>query len=314
MVTKLLIGIIRTARPRQWLKNLALFVPLVFGGELLEPGQFGLVLWAFFIFCGLSSSMYILNDIMDVERDRLHPFKKKRPLAAGIIPIPIAWIVMALGLLIFLALAYQLSFYFFGGALSFVLLQVAYTYFLKHVILIDVMTIAGTFLLRVYAGAFVINAHMSVWFLLTVISLSLFLAIGKRRSERTILGDVALAARHRDILLHYPENLLDSLTVMFATSSWLTYTLFTFMQPPPTPPTHFLLFFSKNLPLALYTQKWLMLTVPMVIYGVMRYLYIIYEKKEGESPERVLLSDYPLLTTVVLWVVSLFTIIYLLGM
>ena len=143
------------------------------------------------------------------------------------------------------------------------------------------------------------------------VSLALFLAIGKRRSERTLLlGTEAAASHTRKILLHYPETLLDSLTVMFATTTWLAYTMFTFLQPPPSAGPQVLVLFGDYLPRTLLASKWLMITVPFVIYGVMRYLYVIYEKKEGESPERVLLSDIPLLTSIVIWTLLVFLIIY----
>ena len=173
------------------------------------------------------------------------------------------------------------------------------------------MAIASGFLLRVYAGATLIDAHVTVWFILTVVSLALFLAIGKRRSERTLLmASEQKTLLTRQILSHYPENLLDSLTIMFATASWLSYTMFTFLQPPPSAGPQVLVLFGDFLPRTFLASKWLMITVPFVIYGVMRYLYVIYEKKEGESPERVLLSDIPLLATVLIWVILVFVIIY----
>jgi len=156
-----------------------------------------------------------------------------------------------------------------------------------------------------------INAHVTVWFILTVASLALFLAIGKRRSERTLLvGSGAADLTTRKILEHYPENLLDSLTVMFATATWFSYTMFTFLEPSPFGGPQVLILFSDLLPKTFLASKWLMATVPFVIYGVMRYLYVIYEKKEGESPERVLLNDVPLLSAVLIWGFLVFVIIY----
>ena len=173
------------------------------------------------------------------------------------------------------------------------------------------MAIASGFLLRVFAGAVLIDAHVTVWFILTVASLALFLAIGKRRSERTLLlGSGSADLTTRKILQHYPENLLDSLTVMFATSTWFSYTMFTFLQPTPSGGSQVLVLFGDFLPRTFLASKWLMATVPFVIYGVMRYLYVIYEKKEGESPERVLLNDYPLLASVIIWIALVFIFIY----
>ena len=208
-------------------------------------------------------------------------------------------------------LASRLSSFFTIATATYAFLQVVYSLFLRSLILFDVMAIASGFLLRVYAGGVLIDAHVTVWFILTVASLALFLAIGKRRSERTLLlGSREGTLDTRKILLHYPENLLDSLTVMFATATWLSYTMFTFLQPPPQAGPQVLVLFGDFLPRTFLASKWLMITVPFVIYGVMRYLYVIYEKKEGESPERVFLSDIPLLTSVVAWVFLVFLIIY----
>lgn len=307
---KLFWGLLKAARPRQWIKNFALFAGLVFSGQLDNPSSFSLITQAFFIFCGLASAIYLLNDIFDIERDRQHPFKSLRPIAAGIVPAKMA-VVVALGLIVtLLPLAYQLSPAVFYTSLIYLILQLFYSAYLKSIILLDVIVIATGFVLRVYAGVWAIDAHLSVWFLLSIISFSLFLAIGKRRSELTLMQNQA--SKHRETLLHYPQALLDILTSMFANSSWLTYALFAFQQPPITARNDFVEAFDQiSLPFA--EAKYMMATVPLVIYGVMRYLYIIYEKREGESPERVLLTDTPLLATVVLWLVTVIFIIYYLG-
>ncbi len=302
--------IIKSLRPRQWMKNLALFTGLIFSGQLdsLEPAI--LATKAFVIFCAASSATYLLNDLFYIERDRLHPFKKNRPLASGGISTAFA-ITLALILIgTTLPFAYSISPALFFAVALYLILQLFYSAFLKSVILIDVMTIAAGFVLRVYAGVWTIDAHLNVWFLLTIISFSLFLAIGKRRSELTLLK--AAASKHRETLLHYPETLLDILTAMFANSTWISYAFFTFLQPPIyARPKLGIIFDNLSLPFA--QAKYLMATIPVVIYGVMRYLYIIYEKKEGESPERVLLTDQPLLIAVLLWLVMTLGIIYYLG-
>ncbi|MDO8618522.1 MAG: decaprenyl-phosphate phosphoribosyltransferase [Candidatus Daviesbacteria bacterium] len=303
-------GLIKAVRPRQWIKNFALLAPLIFSGFLFDPTSQLRALSAFVIFCGITSATYLINDVFDVERDRLHPFKKKRPVAAGIIPPIIAVILALLIILTFLPLAFKLSSAFFLICVAYLILQLFYSAYLKQVILLDVMVIAAGFLLRIYAGVWVIDAHLNVWFLLSVTSFALFIAIGKRRSELTLLA--GQASKHRETLLHYPENLLDILTSMFANSTWLTYAFFAFLQPPIIARSAVsTLFVGFALPFA--EAKYLMATVPLVIYGVMRYLYIIYEKKEGESPERVLLSDKPLLFTVISWLVMVIGIVYFLG-
>ena len=259
----------------------------------------------------MTSGIYILNDIIDLKADLAHPFKSKRPIAAGRISRQVASVAAVVLVLVSLTLARGLGTFFFWGIFAYAILQVAYSLFLRSLILIDVMAIASGFLLRVYTGAVLIDAHVTVWFILTVASLALFLAIGKRRSERTLLlGAGVKDLNTREILHHYPETLLDSLTVMFATACWFSYTMFTFLQPPPSAGPQVLVLFGDYLPRTFLASKCLMGSVPFVIYGVMRYLYVIYEKKEGESPERILLSDTPLLVTVVVWVFLVFVVIY----
>lgn len=308
-MVKFLWEIIRALRVRQWIKNFALFAGLIFSGQLDNSPSLFLAAQAFVIFSGLSSVTYLLNDVFDVERDKQHPFKKYRPIASGKVPVKVG-IGLALGLIaILLPVSFMLSTPFFLACLGYLILQLLYSAYLKSVILLDVIVIATGFVLRVYAGVWIINAHLSVWFLLSVVSFALFLAIGKRRAELTLLR--SHAGKHREILLHYPPTFLDLLTSMFATSAWLTYAIFAFQQPPVVLKPHLFKLISSTLPLV--ETKYLMATVPLVIYGVMRYLYVIYEKLEGESPERVLLTDAPLLLAVLLWLSSVILIIYYLG-
>jgi len=304
-----LLALFKTVRPRQWLKNFALYGALIFTGFLFQKGAFGLVTQAFFVFTILSSATYIFNDLLDVKTDRLHPFKKKRPIASGELPIPIAFFALVAGVIIGLTWAYTLNYFFFISCLVYLVMQVLYTGLLKKVAIVDVIVIAFGYLIRVYAGAFVISAHMDVWFLLTVISASLFLAVGKRRGEMTMLMAQGNGASTRETLKRYTEKLLDIYTAMFATSTWITYSLFTFNHPRIIPDGRALTFISE-LPKTLLSEKWMMLTIPFVVYGLMRYLQLIYEKNEGESPERVLLSDKPLIITVGLWVVVLIAVLY----
>jgi 4-hydroxybenzoate polyprenyltransferase len=304
-----LIALLKTVRPRQWLKNFALYGALIFTGMLYQKGAFGLVTQAFFVFIILSSVTYIFNDLLDVKADRLHPFKKKRPIASGELPIMVALLAIVAGLFIGLNWAFSLNYFFFISCLVYLVIQVLYTGFLKKVAIVDVIVIALGYLIRVYAGAFVISAHMDVWFLLTVISASLFLAVGKRRGEMTLLMASGKVAATRETLKHYTEKLLDIYTAMFATATWITYSLFTFNHPKIVPDGRALSFISV-LPRTLISEKWLMITIPFVVYGIMRYLQVIYEKNEGESPERVLLSDKPLIMTIGLWVVVLIGVLY----
>lgn len=299
----------KEARPRQWLKNLSLFTGLVFSGWLFIPEKFWTVVEAWVIFSILTSSIYIFNDIVDLESDRKHPFKKNRPLASEELPVPLALFVSISGLLISLYLGWSLSFFLFLTLVAYLILQIVYTCWLKNTPIMDVMVIAFGFIIRVYSGAFIIGAHINVWLLLCIISFALFLAIGKRRSELTLIqGKIET----RKVLGRYPEKLLDLYTAMFANTTWLTYALFTFMFPVFSFKGKALTLLSY-LPRTFRSEKWLMVTIPIVIYGVMRYLQLIYEKNQGESPEKILTTDKPMLITVSLWMLMVVGILYGLG-
>lgn len=314
--------ILKSARPRQWMKNFALYASLIFSGFFFyDPidarPYFVTVTMAFVIFSMLASGIYIVNDIIDAESDRLHPFKKKRPIASGKLPVPIAiFTAIVLFTLVFLT-SFWLSDFFKVLMAAYFALQIIYAKFTKHIPILDVVSIATGFLIRIYAGAVVVNLHMSVWFLLTVISASLFLAVGKRQSERTLLtgsdaGVGAALGSTRKTLKRYSQRLLDQYTGMFANATWLTYALFTFQDENVHPPENLLGLYGI-LPRSFQSTKLLMLTVPLVIFGVMRYLQLVYEKNEGESPEKVLVSDKPLLFTGFFFISAVVVIIYVLG-
>lgn len=308
---KTLYLLLKTARPRQWIKNLALFATLVFSGFFfVDPKYFLTVFQAFIVFCILSSSTYIVNDIVDIESDRKHPFKKKRPIASGELPVPIAIFYAIAGGVTVIFLSFSLSPFFFYLVLTFIALQILYTFKLKHIPILDVLSIAAGFIIRVYAGAVVVDLHMNVWFLLTILSASLFLAIGKRQSERTLLE--GQLGETRKTLQHYSKRLLDIYTGMFANTTWLTYALYAYQREEFSPaPSVFK--YGGILPKTFTSEKWLMVTIPIVIYIVMRYLQLVYENNQGESPERVLLNDKPLLSAVILWGSLVMLIIYVVG-
>lgn len=305
---------LRLLRPRQWIKNLAIFAALVFGGELFNPILFQKVFIGFLVFCGLSSAIYVINDIFDRDKDRLHPFKRFRPLAHKDLSILYAFIVS------FLLIAISLFFGFFVGRgfflliIAYVFLQLFYSIFFKHIAIIDILALAAGYILRVYAGEFASGLHISVWLLLTTISISLFLAIGKRRSELTLISQYSDTQKKavRKSLSHYSERLLDVYASIFATSTFISYALFTFLESAGGTKLSISLLLPEFLP-AFFQRKWLMITIIPVVYGLMRYLQDIYEKREGESPEKVLLSDKPLLATVVIWAALVVAIIYLFG-
>lgn len=301
--------LLKEARPRQTLKNLSLFVGLIFSGWLFIPEKLLTVIGAWIIFSLMTGATYIFNDIVDLKADQNHPFKRYRPLASGKLPLIIALGSSLAGLAISLILGWWLSSFLGFIMMLYLALQLIYTNYLKRQPILDVMAISLGFILRVYGGAFIIGAHINVWLLLCIISFSLFLAIGKRRSELTLLqGKTAT----RQVLGRYPEKLLDLYTVMFANTTWLTYALFTFMFPAFEFKGRWLTLLAY-LPHTFRSEKWLMLTIPLVIYGVMRYLQLIYERNEGESPEKILTSDKPMLITVLLWGLMVIGILYGLG-
>ncbi len=306
-----LLAFTKSARISQWIKNLAVFAPIVFSGFLFVGNNLIKVIWAFIAFSLISSAVYIFNDIVDISKDRLHPFKKNRPIASGKVSIQVAagWVIILSTAALLIAGSF--SGFFFWSIVAYGILNIGYSLWWKQIPILDVLSIATGFILRVYGGAFVINVHMDVWFLLTVISLSLFLAVGKRRSEMTLLSGLdGKLKQHRETLVHYTPDLLDAYTSMFANTTWLTYALFTFLHPPFRPEGRVLKLFAY-LPRTLITTKWLMITVPVVIYGVMRYMLLIYEQNKGESPHRVLLTDTPLLATVIGWGIMVISILYL---
>lgn len=306
--------VLESSRPRQWVKNFALFAALIFSGQLFLWESLSRVIIAFFIFSLLTSSVYLFNDVVDAPMDQRHPLKKRRPIASGKLPMPLALFIAVSGFFLSLALARGVSFFFFLFALSYLILHIVYTLWIKHVAILDLLAIAAGFIIRVYAGALVINAHMNVWFLLTVVSLSLFLAVGKRQSERTLLVGLGKGFREQRItLVGYSPRLLDVYTSMFANATWITYALFTFLQPQPVFTRPKVVGILAELPHTFVTQKWMMASVPIVVYGVMRYLQLIYEKNEGESPDKILLSDKPLFAAVVVWGITVIAIIYGIG-
>ena len=302
--------IVRTARPRQWLKNFSLFAAPLFAGVLFKPKIFITSIEAFIAFCAISSAAYFINDIIDAPKDKLHPIKKNRPIASGKLNEKTAWTVAFL--LVFGSIVFSIysigTFYAFA-LIAYILIQFAYTLYLKNIIIVDSLTIATLFVIRVFAGGFATETSVSSWMTLAVIGLSLLLAFGKRRSEKTLvakyLGEET--GNTRETLKHYPDNLLDSMISMSATYSIITYSLFVFYISPES--------FSRTLmpflPSIIRSPKWMMLSIPLVIYSVARYLYVIYEKNEGESPARVLLSDMPLLISVVIWGLFIVGVMYL---
>jgi decaprenyl-phosphate phosphoribosyltransferase len=297
--------IVRVARPLHWIKNLALFAALIFTGDLYTSSLFWEVFWAFIAFNFATSASYVFNDILDVKADRLHPIKRGRPIASGKLPVSLAIVTSATFALISLLLASNLTSLFFFMVLGYLILQVLYSLGLKKIPIVDILVIASGFIIRVYSGAFVIDAHLSVWFLLCVISVALFLAAGKRRAELNVIEETSTVTR--ESLTHYGKDLLNSYVTMFGNAAWLSWALFTFFESPPA--TLRVWLFLAEISRTTTINKLMMITIPIVIFGIMRYEKLIFEGR-SEAPEKLLLTDKSLITSVLLWTGTVIWIIY----
>ena len=311
---KIAYNTLRLLRPRQWIKNTAIFAAITFSGSLFDWASLQKVFVGFLAFCSLSSASYIINDIFDIKKDRLHPFKRFRPLANKDLTTTYALTIALILIITSFILGAMVTPAFFILLIIYLLVQFLYSTILKPIAIVDILAIALGYILRVYAGELTGGFHISVWLLLTTISLSLFLAIGKRRSELTLVSQnrAVNISDVRKTLSHYSEGLLNIYASIFATSTFVFYTLFTFLENPRGLNIGLSIFLPDFLP-AYFQRKWLMVTIIPVVYGLMRYLQDIYEKHEGESPERILTSDKPLLTGVLSWIFLVIFIIYAIG-
>ena len=288
MIKPLLVSL----RPAQWTKNAFVLAPLVFAHRLTDRPSLALALLAFACFCCAASAVYLLNDLRDREQDRRHPLKRKRPLAAGTLAVPVA-----LGAAVALAgaaiaAAVRLGPTFAGILAGYLLLNVAYSMGLKNVVILDVMAIAMGFVLRVLAGAVAIQVSVSSWLLLCTIFLALFLAFSKRRHELMLLaGD---AAEQRAVLSHYSPTFLDQMINVVTASSVIAYALYAV-----APET-----------VAKYHTEKLVYTVPMVLFGIFRYLYLIYQRPGERNPTEGILKDVPFLLNVVIWGLAVLWVVY----
>jgi 4-hydroxybenzoate polyprenyltransferase len=274
-------ALIEAIRPKQWTKNAVVFAAIVFDGQLFEFDALAIVAVAALLFALISSAGYLFNDLRDLEADREHPIKRNRPLASGRLNASTAWITMAVIYAVAFPLAFVLSPMFAAVLLAYVLLMLAYTRWLKNLVILDVFVIAAGFVLRAVAGAVVVEIPISPWLYVCTILLALFIGFSKRRHEISLLqGD---AVNHRKNLDNYSLHLLDQLILIVAGSSIIAYSLYTFDSP------------------ALPDDERMMLTIPFVLYGVFRYLYLVHREGQGGAPEQVVLEDKPLLLTVFLW-------------
>lgn len=290
-------SLVRISRPVHWIKNFSIFAAIFLTGQINNNALLTNVIWAYISFCFITSSTYIINDIIDANKDRLHPVKKFRPVASGKLSPKIATVFSLFLSIISFMIAVRLNSIFFLVVISYYVIQIFYSLILKNIPIIDILIIASGFIMRVYAGAFVIDAHLSVWFLLCVISVALFLASGKRRSEINIIensGNITRAS-----LTKYKRELLNSYVTMFGNAAWLSWAMFTFFESPrATLPVWLVLAeFSKTTTI----NKILMITIPVVIFGIMRYEHLIFEGK-SEMPEKLLLTDKMLISSAIIWV------------
>ena len=284
--------ILLSLRPKQWIKNLFIFPALLFSKNLFDPEVLLTAVAAFIIFCFLSGSVYLFNDICDREEDRRHPEKTKRPIASGLLRLGAAKTAMVIFALASLGAALLVNLNFALVGFGYLAVQITYSLFLRQMFLLDIFAIASGFFLRVYAGAQAINVTISSWLLLCTIFLSLFLALGKRRSEMLLLGKQPDG--HRRVLKRYDLGLLDQMVSIVTAGTVLSYSLYTL-----SPET-----------VARFQTRNLWLTIPLVLFGVFRYLALVYQYQEGGSPETILLTDRALLTTIVLYLLLVVGILY----
>ena len=279
-------------RPQQWIKNLFLFAALVFSGHLFISGDFARILLGFVFFSLSAGGVYMFNDIADLERDKLHPVKSRRPLPSGRMSIGFAYGASLVLLAAGLAGSWILEPRFFGIMVTYIAVNVLYSLYLKNVVILDVMTIAAGFVLRVLGGAVIISVPTSEWLIICTVLLSLFLGFSKRRHELTMLESTA--DNHRSVLQHYSPYFLDQMIGIVTASTVMSYVLYTISEDTVQK------FGTKNL---LYT-------VPFVLYGIFRYLYLVHKRDEGGDPTRLALTDRPLLLNTILWICAASYIIY----
>jgi 4-hydroxybenzoate polyprenyltransferase len=286
-----LLGVVLSMRPRQWVKNLVVFAALLFSRSLLVPQAVRYATIGFLLFCAMSGAVYIINDLFDAERDRKHPAKARRPIASGalsFVPATVAAVVLAS---LSLMAGFALSPPFGAVLLAYAALNLTYSFWLKEVVIIDVMVISAGFVLRAIGGGLIIDVEISTWLIMCTILLSLFLAFCKRRQELETLED---AHGHRSILREYSVAFLDQMIGVVTASTVVAYMFYTI---------------SPEVERKLRTP-YLYLTVPFVLYGIFRYLYLVHQKGEGSNPTQALLTDRPLLLNVALWGITVILLLY----
>ena len=284
---------IKLVRVPQWIKNLFVFVPLLFSQHIFNKEYLLPALVAFFMFCLVSSIVYIFNDIVDIEADRAHPTKKDRPLPAGTISMRNAVItIIILAVLVALFLP-ALNFKFKIFLLSYFLLNIFYTFIFKHIVLLDIFSIAAGFMLRVIAGAYVISVEVSSWLILTTMFISIFLGVMKRRSEIVLINDES-NKNTRKVLASYSLNFIDQMSTIAAAGVIICYALYTVAERT-----------TK-----LFSTDKMIYTTPFVVFGIFRYMFLVYMNKKGENTVEIMLTDIPMIINVMLYIAAIIFIIY----
>lgn len=297
---------LKLLRINQWIKNIIIFTAIVFAGKLFDNYLFLRSLIAFFIFCLLSSTSYVLNDIVDYQYDKRHPQKKYRPIAAGIISLPQATFIVFVFTLISLIFSIFFSISLFLLSFLFLLLHFFYSLYLKKRPLVDIFSISFSFILRAFAGEIATGYHIPIWLFLTIFFGSLFMASVKRHAELSAFGKQA-----RESLYYYNKHFLNFLTYTFGTATIIAYATYTYVEKLPPFEGFFHKFIIKIYP-GFEVRKWLMITIPLVVYGIARYAQLLYEKYEGERPEKIITTDTHLIFIITLWGIIMVSLIYIL--
>ncbi len=297
---------LEAGRYNQWIKNLIVFTAPIFTGHLLEMDTFLKTTFAFIVMCALSSASYMLNDIIDVKFDQVHPIKKLRPIASGRLKIQEVSFTVFLLAATSLIFSLFVSIAFFLVSLTFLLLHLLYSLYLKKLPLYDIFSISFSFVLRALSGEAITGYHIPIWLLLTIFFISLFMATVKRHAELVKVGSKA-----RPALSLYPEHLLYFLSTTFATTTIISYSFYTYFEKPPIVNSPITAFFSTLLP-SFEIRRWMMITIPFVVFGIARYAQLLYAKEEGEMPEKLIVTDKPLIFTILAWGITVIFLIYVL--
>lgn len=287
----MLMNVFKTMRPKQWTKNVFIFTALVFDEKLFTPSPLLKTIAAFILFCLTSSAVYLINDVVDIEKDRQHPTKRLRPLPSGQLKPSVAIAAAVLIPLVTLPLSFLLDLHFGFVALAYLLTMIVYSFVLKNIVILDLLTVAAGFVLRVAAGAIVVDVErFSPWLYICATLVALFIGISRRRHELVLLAENA--NEHRASLSEYSLPLLDEMISVVASATVIAYSLYTFSAPN-LPPNHAM-----------------MLTIPFVLYGIFRYLYLIHVKNKGGTPEEIFLSDLPIIIALGLWALAVIAVLY----